>query len=71
MKPETQLEYVEYLERAQGCKLGLELTFETADEGKLFRAKLYAARKGFPEFEAMTFVLRNAVLWIIKGNPDE
>ena len=70
MKIETQLELISWLEQAMECEHGLELQFATADEAKLFRAKLYTARKDIPAYESMAFVQRSNCLWILKGESD-
>ena len=71
MTPEFQLKLLGYLEQARQANIGIELEFATADEAKTFRQKLYAVRRDIDDFEGMTFILRNNVLMIVKGQPDE
>ena len=67
MKPETQFELLEWLDQALETAHGIELQFATADEAKLFRAKLYAARKGFDQYTRLSFSQQSNMLWIMLG----
>ena len=71
MNPETQLKLLGYLEEAREQENGIALEFATPDDAKLFRTKLYAARRGIDDFEHMTFILRGSSLMIVKGPDDE
>lgn len=70
MKPSTQLELLEYFAQAEKERVGLQLTFATPDEAKLFRAKLYAARKGISEYENYSILCRGIELFIAKDTVD-
>jgi hypothetical protein len=72
VNPETQLKLLDYLEQARESKTaGIQLEFATPDDAKLFRTKLYAARRGIDDFEGMTFILRGSTLMIVKGQDED
>lgn len=45
---------------------GLELQFLDEGDARIYRQQLYRLRRRFPEFENLSFLLRDTTVWIIK-----
>lgn len=71
MKREDELELTGYLHRALEAKYGLKLTFIDGDAMKLYRTKLYAVRRQYPEFQSLTFTDQGKEMWIVKRIEDD
>ena len=72
MTPSQTIDLLEYLSRAATSSIGIALQFESPEELRLIRAKLYTVRKEHPEYSSMSFSEGpDNELWIMKGSPDE
>jgi len=66
LTPETEHEMLTWLGKAADSEYGIWLEFESPEALRLYRAKLYTARKGIERFRQLSFCEVDNKLYLMK-----